>query len=346
MNERDRIAIDTLRFLSVDMVEKAKSGHPGLPLGAAPMAYAIWTRFLRHNPANPGWPDRDRFVLSAGHGSALLYSLLHVSGYDLPLSELERFRQWDSRTPGHPEAERTAGVELTTGPLGQGFAMGVGLAIAERFLATTFNREGFPVFDHRVYALCSDGDLMEGISGEAASLASHLKLGKLIYLYDDNRVSLEGGTELAFSEDVPTRFRGYGWHVQRVDDGNDLDALVGAIETARERSDRPNLIVVRTHIGYGSPKQDTKDAHGEALGPEATRATKQKLGWPLEPPFLIPDEARSVFSEVGARGRELERGWRDLYERYRREHSDLARRLDRALAHELEPAWSDSLPRF
>jgi transketolase len=346
MNERDRLAVNTLRFLSVDMVEKAKSGHPGLPLGAAPMAYAVWTRFLKHNPRNPEWPDRDRFLLSAGHGSALLYALLHLTGYDLPMSELERFRQWDSRTPGHPESERTAGVEATTGPLGQGFAMGVGMAIAERFLAHTFNRDGFPVFDHRVYAICSDGDLMEGISGEAASMAGTMGLGKLVYLYDQNSVSLEGGTDLAFTEDVATRFRGYGWQVQHVEDGNDLDAIVRAIETARGQTDRPNLLVVRTHIGYGSPKQDTKDAHGEPLGAEATRATKEKLGWPLEPAFLVPDQARALFSEAIERGREAEKRWRDRYEEYRRAYPDLARTLDRALARELPPDWAEGLPTF
>jgi transketolase len=330
--EVDQRSIDTLRFLSVDMVEAARSGHPGLPLGAAPMAYVLWTRHLRHSPRQPRWPDRDRFVLSAGHGSALLYSLLHLSGYDLPLEELRRFRQWGSRTPGHPEAELTEGVEVTTGPLGQGFAMGVGLAIAERTLARRFNRPGLSLFDHWTYALVSDGDLMEGISSEAASLAGTLGLGRLVYLYDSNRVSLEGATELSFTEDVLARFRSYGWSVERLEDGNDVAAIDAALRAARADERRPHLIEVRTHIGFGSPKQDTKDAHGEPLGAAGARSTKEKLGWPTDPPFLIPEEVREHFSALRERGARWAEEWEERHRRYGTEFPELASELDRALA--------------
>ncbi len=304
------MCINTLRFLSVDMVEKAKSGHPGLPLGAAPMAYVLWDRFLRHNPANPQWANRDRFVLSAGHGSALLYSLLHVTGYPLPMEELQRFRQWGSRTPGHPEHGLTPGVEATTGPLGQGFCMAVGMAIAERHLAATYNTEKLPLVGHYTYGIASDGDLMEGMASEAASLAGTLGLGKLIYLYDDNHVSLEGPTEWTFTEDVQARFTAYNWQVLRVPDGNDLPAIDAAIRAARAETARPSLISVRTHLGYGSPVQDTKEAHGEPLGPANTRATKEKLGWPREPTFYIPEEARSHFHQAVDRGRRGKRNGR------------------------------------
>jgi transketolase len=339
-------AVATLRFLSVDMVEAARSGHPGLPLGAAPMAYVLWQRHLRHAPARPDWPDRDRFVLSAGHGSALLYSLLHLTGYDLPLEELRRFRQWGSRAPGHPEAGLTPGVEVTTGPLGQGFGMSVGLAIAERFLAQRFNRPDLELFDHRTYVLVSDGDLMEGVSAEAASLAGALALGRLIVLYDSNDISLEGGTRLTFTEDVGGRFRSYGWGVDRVDDGNDLTAIDAAIRRAGDDATRPHLIIVRTHLGYGSPKQDTKEAHGEPLGAAGARATKEKLGWPLEPTFLVPDEVRAHFREALERGRERVAEWEARRQRYRDSFPELAQELDRALAGALPDGGAGEGPEF
>lgn len=263
MKNPDQLCVNTLRFLSADMIQQANSGHPGLPLGAAPMAYVLWDRFIRHNPRNPQWFNRDRFILSAGHGSALMYSLLHMTGYDLPMDELRDFRQWDSKTPGHPEYGLTPGVDATTGPLGQGFAMGVGMALAERFLAATYNTDDCTLVDHYTYAIVSDGDLMEGIASEAASLAGTQKLGKLIYLYDDNCISIEGSTDLAFTEDVEARFRAYDWHVQRVEDGNDIEAIAQAIVAAQAETERPSLIMVKTQIGYGSPKQDQASAHGE-----------------------------------------------------------------------------------
>ncbi len=344
--ELDRTCINTLRFLAVDSVEKAKSGHPGLPLGAAPMAYVLWDRFLRHNPADPGWADRDRFVLSAGHGSALLYALLHCYGYDLPMSELQRFRQWGSRTPGHPEYWCVPGVEATTGPLGQGFAMGVGMAIVEQHLASTFNRDGIPLVDHRTYAIVSDGDLMEGIASEAASLAGHLGLGKLIYLYDDNHVTLEGPTSWAFTEDVVARFAAYGWQALRVEDGNDLEAIDTAIRTAQADTTRPSLVSVRTHLGYGSPVQDTREAHGEPLGPEKTRQTKEKLGWPLEPTFLVPDAARAHFGEARARGSAWQKEWESIREKLRTSEPLLAKRFDEEYRGMLPEGWSAASPTF
>jgi transketolase len=342
----DQTCINTLRFLAVDSVEKAKSGHPGLPLGAAPMAYVLWDRFLRHNPADPHWPNRDRFILSAGHGSALLYALLHATGYDLPIEELQRFRQWGSKTPGHPEHGRTPGVEATTGPLGQGFAMGVGMAVAERHLAATLNQEGFPLVDHYTYGLVSDGDLMEGIASESASLAGTLGLGKLIYLYDDNHISLEGPTVWAFTEDVPRRFEAYGWQVLRVPDGNDLASIDAAITQARAERSRPTLVCVRTHIGYGSPVQDTREAHGEALGPVNLRATKEKLGWPLEPTFLLPEDAKAHFREAIERGAAWQEEWEDLRDRHRAAHPDAARTFEDQLAGRLPPGWDSGLPAF
>ncbi len=342
----DLTCVNTLRFLAVDSVEKAKSGHPGLPLGAAPMAYVLWDRFLRHNPADPKWPNRDRFVLSAGHGSALLYALLHSYGYGLPMSELQRFRQWGSRTPGHPEYWCTPGVEATTGPLGQGFAMGVGMAIAEQHLASTFNRDGLPVVDHRTYAIVSDGDLMEGIASEAASLAGHLALGKLIYLYDDNLVTLEGPTSWTYTEDVLERFRAYGWHAMRVEDGNDLAAIDGAIRTAQAETKRPSLISVRTHLGYGSPVQDTREAHGEPLGPEKTKLTKQKLGWPLEPAFLEPEEARTHFAEAGPRGAKWQQEWETVRAAFARADPATSKALDDQYRGVWPTGWSASLPSY
>ena len=345
-HELDQLCINTIRFLAVDAVEQAHSGHPGLPLGAAPMAYVLWDRFLRHNPRNPHWFNRDRFILSAGHGSMLLYALLHLTGYDLPLNEIQRFRQWDSKTPGHPEAELTPGVEVTTGPLGQGFGMGVGMAIAEAYLASCFDRPSSNVVDHHTYAIVSDGDLMEGVASEAASLAGHLKLGKLIYLYDDNHVSLEGPTSAAFTEDVSGRFRSYGWQVLNVPDGNDLDAVDAAIRLAQAESERPSLLVVQTHIGYGSPKQDTFEAHGEPLGPDAARATKQNLGWPLEPAFYVPAEARAHLGKAVERGAQLESDWKDQVADYRHQHPEEAAHLERMIRGELPRDWAADLPWF
>jgi transketolase len=334
-------------MLAVDAVQKANSGHPGMPMGAAPMAYALWTRFLRHNPANPTWPNRDRFVLSAGHGSMLLYSLLHLTGYDLTLEELKNFRQWDSKTPGHPESYCAPGVETTTGPLGQGFANGVGMAIAERFLAAHFNRPGHPIVDHHTYAIVSDGDLMEGISHEAASLAGHLRLGKLIYLYDDNRISIEGSTDLAFTEDRGARFAAYGWHVQHVDDGNDLETITRAIRAAQEEAVRPSLIVVQTHIGYGSPnKQDTAAAHGEPLGADEVRLTKENLGWPLDPTFLIPDEALVRFRQALQEGKKQEEKWNGQFQSYEKEYPQLAEEWKQAVTGELPAGWDKDVPIF
>ena len=346
MTDLDATCVNTLRFLSVDAVEKAKSGHPGLPLGAAPMAYVLWDRFLRHNPANPQWPNRDRFVLSAGHGSALLYALLHVTGYDLPMEELQRFRQWGSRTPGHPEYGLTPGVEATTGPLGQGFGMGVGMAIAERHLASTYNGEHVPLVDHYTYGIVSDGDLMEGMASEAASLAGTLGLGKLIYLYDDNHISLEGPTQWAFTEDVAGRFTAYGWQVLRVPDGNDLTAIEAALREAQAEKARPSLIAVRTHIGYGSPVQDTREAHGEPLGPVNLRATKEKLGWPLEPTFLVPEEARAHFHQAVERGARWQKEWEDLREAFRTRDPQRVRAFEDQLAGVLPAGWDSDLPVF
>jgi transketolase len=346
MKPMDQLCVNALRFLAVDAVEQARSGHPGLPLGAAPMAYVLWDRFLRHHPRNPKWFNRDRFILSAGHGSALLYALLHLTGYDLPLEELQRFRQWGSKTPGHPEYGHTPGVEATTGPLGQGFAMGVGMALAEQFLGHCFNRPGFPVVDHYTYAIVSDGDLMEGIASEAASLAGTLRLSKLIYLYDDNHISIEGGTDLAFTENVRCRFEAYGWQVLRVSDGNDLGEIERAVRAAQAEKERPSLILVRTHIGYGSPKQDTAEAHGEPLGPEALRETRQALGWPLEPAFYIPDETRAHFRQALDRGARQEAEWQKLFEAYRQKDPGLAAEFEQMIRGGLPKDWDKDLPVF
>jgi transketolase len=334
-------------MLAADGVEKAKSGHPGMPMGAAAMAYVLWTRFLRHNPNNPGWPDRDRFVLSAGHGSMLLYSLLHLSGYDLSLEDLQNFRQWGSKTPGHPEHGLTPGVETTTGPLGQGFANGVGMALAERYLAARFNRPGHHLVDHFTYGIVSDGDLMEGITHEAASLAGHLGLGKLIYFYDDNHISIEGDTDIAFTENRTGRFVAYGWHVQRVDDGNDVEALEQALDAARKETARPSLIAVRTHIGYGSPgKQDTAGVHGEPLGPEEIQLTKDNLGWPREPSFLVPEEASAHFRQAIDTGRKLESRWQTAFEAYRENYKELAAEWDHWMKGQLPDGWENDIPLF
>jgi len=346
-NERDQLCINTIRMLAADAVEKARSGHPGLPMGAAAMAYVLWTRFLRHNPKNPAWPDRDRFVLSAGHGSMLLYSLLHLTGYDLALDELKNFRQWGSKTPGHPEHGLTPGVETTTGPLGQGFANGVGMAIAERHLASVFNRPGHEIVNHFTYGIVSDGDLMEGISHEAASLAGHLGLGKLIYLYDDNHISIEGSTEIAFTEDRLKRFAAYEWHVQQVTDGNDLEQLSAAIAAARDEIRRPSFIAVRTHIGYGSPhKQDTAGAHGEPLGAEELKLTKQNLNWPAEPAFYLPEEAVSHFREALEKGAQLDRSWQEAFTAYQKAHPESAARWRQWTDGGLPESWEREMPVF
>jgi transketolase len=346
-NELDQLCINTIRTLAMDAVQKANSGHPGMPMGAAPMAYVLWTRFLKHSPTSPHWPDRDRFVLSAGHGSMLLYSLLHLTGYDLPLEELQDFRQWGSRTAGHPEYGLTPGVETTTGPLGQGFANGVGMAIAERFLAERFNRPGHTMVNHYTYAIVSDGDLMEGVASEAASLAGHLGLGKLIYLYDDNHISIEGSTDLTFTEDVERRFKAYDWHVQRVDNGNDLTAITAAIEAAQAATEQPSLIMICTHIAYGSPaKQDTAEAHGAPLGEEEVQRTKENLGWPTEPRFYVPDEVLTHFREAIERGRAWETEWQARFEAYAAEYPQLAAEWQRAMNGQLPVGWDADLPDF
>jgi len=343
----DQVCINTIRMLAVDAVEQAKSGHPGMPMGAAPLAYVLWTRFLKHYPTNPHWPDRDRFVLSAGHGSMLLYSLLYLTGYELPLEELKRFRQWGSRTPGHPEYDLTPGVETTTGPLGQGFANGVGMAITEQWLGARFNRPCHAVVDHYTYAIVSDGDLMEGVASEAASLAGHLRLGKLIYCYDDNRISIDGSTELTFTEDVGQRFEAYGWHVQRVSDGNDLAAIDAALQVAQAEHTRPSLVIVRTHIGYGSPhKQDSAEAHGAPLGSQEVQLTKAFFDWPLDPPFYVPAEALVHFRKAIERGRRWEQEWQTRLHSYAKAYPELADEWHRMMRRELPLGWEASLPSF
>ena len=343
----DQLCINTVRFLSVDAVQKADSGHPGMPLGAAPMAYTLWTRFLKHNPRNPAWFDRDRFVLSAGHGSMLLYSLLHLTGYDLSLDDIKQFRQWGSRTPGHPERGHTPGVEITTGPLGQGFSNAVGMAIAEARLAARYNRPGHDIIDHATYVIASDGDLMEGVASEAASLAGHLRLRKLICLYDDNGVTLAGSADLTFTEDRLRRFDAYGWKTLSVADGNDIASIDAALQAARAETSRPTLIAVRTHIGYGSPhKQDTFEAHGSPLGVEEVRLTKERLGWPAEPAFLIPEQALSHFREALARGERAEAEWNDRMASYARAFPDLAQELERSIRGDLPPGWDANIPSF
>ncbi len=343
----DQLCINTIRFLSVDAVQKANSGHPGLPMGAAPMAYVLWTKFLRYNPTDPAWPDRDRFVLSGGHGSMLLYSLLHLTGYDLPLDQIKQFRQWGSMTPGHPEHGLAPGVETTTGPLGQGFANGVGMALAEAHLAARYNRPDHEIINHDTYGIASDGDLMEGVSHEAASLAGHWQLGKLIYLYDDNHISLAGATDITYTDDVTKRFEAYDWHVQLVEDGNDLNALERALQQARSETQRPSLIRVRTIIGYGAPhKQNTFEAHGSPLGPDEVKAAKENLGWPLDPPFYIPGEALEHFREAIDRGRQYQSDWQTKFDAYSKAYPDLAAELMHALKGELPDDWNKDLPTF
>jgi transketolase len=345
-NDLERRAINAIRFLAADAVQEANSGHPGLPMGAAPMAFAVWARHLRHNPQNPKWAGRDRFILSGGHGSMLLYALLHLTGYDLPLAEIKNFRQFESKTPGHPEFGLTPGVETTTGPLGQGFGQGVGMAMAATHLAAEFNRPGHEIIQSYIYGIVTDGDLMEGVSSEAASLAGHLRLGRIIYLYDDNHISIDGSTDLAFTEDRGGRFAAYGWHVQTVPDGNDVEAIDAAIQAA-QADPRPSLIAVRTTIGYGAPKkQGTAKAHGEPLGDEELNAAKQNLGWPLEPRFLIPGDVMEFYREAVDRGREIEADWMQRFDAYERAYPDLGAELERRLIRHLPDGWDADLPEF
>jgi transketolase len=349
MTDLEKRAINTIRFLSIDAIQKANSGHPGLPMGAAPMAYILWKEFLKHNPKNPGWVDRDRFVLSGGHGSMLLYSLLHLTGYaGMSMEQLKGFRQFGSLTPGHPESELTPGVEATTGPLGQGISNSVGMAIAERFLAATFNREGFPVVDHRTYALATDGDMMEGVASEASSLAGHLKLGKLVVLYDDNKISLAAPTSVSFTEDVGKRFEGYGWRVLDVADGNtDVESIRQAIQSAKQEKERPTLIKIHTLIGYGSPnKANTHDAHGMPLGPDEVQKTKENLGWPLEPDFFVPDDVLKQFRTALEEGEKREREWNAMFKEYEKKHPDLAAQWKMIWANKLPEGWEKALPAF
>ena len=342
--ELDELCINTMRFLAVDAVQKARNGHPGTPMGATPMAYVLWDRFLKHNPADPEWPDRDRFILSPGHASSMLYALLHLTGYDLPLEELKRFREWGSKTPGHPEYGLTPGVEITTGPLGQGFAHGVGMAIAERWLGEHYNRPGHEIIDHRIYGIVSDGDLQEGVASEAASLAGTLRLGKIIYLYDDNDISIEGSTDIAFAENVAQRFQAYGWHVVGPIDGMDVDSVDPAISEAQAENGRPSLIICRTVIGFGSPnKAGTAAAHGEPLGEDEVRLTKENLGWTDPEPFAVPQGARDHFREALERGKRQQQDWLARLEAYRGEFGKEANQLDEALRGDLPAGWDRGL---
>jgi transketolase len=341
----DQLAINTIRFLAVDGVQKANSGHPGMPMGCAPIAYILYTKYMKHNPLNPKWLNRDRFILSAGHGSMLLYSVLHLCGYNISMDELKNFRQWGSITPGHPEFHLTPGVETTTGPLGQGFANAVGMAIAQAFLSAKFNKE-LKILDHFIYGICSDGDLMEGVSHEAASLAGHLKLGKLIFFYDNNHISIDGETSLAFSEDVGKRFEAYGWHVQHIDDGNDLNAIEKSIKSAQE-SELPSIVVTRTHIGYGSPnKQDTAEAHGSPLGEDEVRLSKKNLGWPEESNFLIPDEVSELFSSIKKKGVDFEDEWNKLFKEYKQKYPSEGSLFENIMNGKFGDEWEKALFTF
>lgn len=338
--------INTIRMLSLDMIQRAKSGHPGMPLGAATIAYVLWTKFLKYNPKNPLWPNRDRFILSAGHGSALLYSLLHLTGYDLPLEELKRFRQWQSKTPGHPEYGITPGVECTTGPLGQGFATAVGMAIAERHLAAKFNTPDYELISHYTYILASDGDMMEGVSSEAASIAGHLSLGKIICLYDSNSITLSAETTLTFTEDINKRFDSYGWHTQVVEDGNNIEEIEMAIKKAMNEKERPSLITVKTHIGYGSPKQDTTEIHGSPLSKEDVLKTKETLNWPLEPDFFIPEDVLNHFREAIPKGENLESKWNNMFHSYEQKYPEKAKEWNLMRKKELPNGWDKDIPTF
>ena len=345
--ELDLLCINTIRGLAMDAVQKANSGHPGMPMGAAPMAYALWTRYMRYDPLKPRWPNRDRFILSAGHGCILLYSLLHLTGYDMPLDELKQFRQWGSETPGHPEYNLDRGIETTTGPLGQGFGNGVGMAIAEKYIAAHFNRPGHELINYKIYAIVSDGDLMEGVSSEAASLAGHLGLGNLIYLYDDNHISIEGSTDLAFTENRAKRFEAYGWFVQTIEDGNDLEGIDTALKAAEAQIERPSIIMVRTHIAYGSPnKHDTAGAHGSPLGEEEVKLSKEYLGIPLEPKFYIPDDVLTHFRKAIGRGEKAETEWQERLNAYRKAFPELAAEWDHYVGGEQSESWKSKLPNF
>ncbi|BAB06071.1 transketolase [Halalkalibacterium halodurans] len=342
----EQLAVNTIRTLSIDSVEKANSGHPGMPMGAAPMAFCLWTKFMNHNPANPDWVNRDRFVLSAGHGSMLLYSLLHLTGYDLSLEELQNFRQWGSKTPGHPEYGHTPGVEATTGPLGQGVAMAVGMAMAERHLAATYNRDGYNIVDHYTYTICGDGDLMEGVSAEAASLAGHLKLGRMILLYDSNDISLDGDLHHSFSESVEDRFKAYGWHVVRVEDGNNLDEIAKAIEEAKA-DERPSLIEVKTTIGFGSPNKGGKSvSHGAPLGADEVKLTKEAYEWTYENEFHIPEEVAAYYEQVKQQGAEKEESWNELFAQYKKAYPELASQFELAVHGDLPEGWDAVAPSY
>lgn len=342
----DQLAVTSIRTLSIDAIEKAKSGHPGMPMGSAPMAYTLWTRFMKHNPKNPNWFNRDRFVLSAGHGSMLLYSLLHLSGYDVTMDDLKKFRQWGSKTPGHPEYGDTPGVDATTGPLGQGIAMGVGMAMAERHLASLYNKDNYEIVNHYTYAICGDGDLMEGVSAEAASLAAHLKLGRLIVLYDSNDISLDGDLHKSFSESVEGRFKAYGWQYIRVEDGNNLEEIANALKEAQADENRPTLIEVKTIIGYGSPNKSGKSAsHGAPLGPEEAKLTKEYYKWTFEEDFYVPEEVYSHFRKlVAEQGAKAEEEWNQLFEKYKHEYPELGKELQLAINGELPENWYAEIP--
>jgi transketolase len=343
----DDICINTVRTLAIDAVQKANSGHPGAPMGLATAGYVLWTKILKHNPQNPLWSDRDRFVLSGGHASMLLYSLLHLTGYDLTLEDLKNFRQWESRTPGHPEYGHTAGVETTTGPLGQGFANAVGMAMAERFLANRFNRPGFDIIDHHTFVMCGDGDLMEGVCSEASSLAGHLGLGKLIVIYDDNKISIEGSTELTFTEDVGMRFKAYNWQVLQVKDGNDIEAILNALKTAKADTERPSIIMLRTQIAFGSPgKQGSADAHGAPLGVDEICLTKKNLGCPEDQDFCVPDEALNIFRDCIQKGKETESLWQDLFGSYSKKYPELANEWNDFRDGKLPGGWDLNIPDF
>ncbi|MGE5679596.1 MAG: transketolase family protein, partial [Bacillota bacterium] len=343
----DELCINTIRFLAVDAVQKANSGHQGMPMGCAPIAYTLFTKFMKYNPANPKWFNRDRFVLSAGHGSMLLYSMLYLTGYDLPLEQLKQFRQWDSMTPGHPEAISTPGVETTTGPLGQGISNAVGMAIAEEFLAGTFNKEDTELLDHYIYVIASDGDLMEGVSHEAASLAGHLKLGKLIVFYDDNNISIDGPTSLSYNDDNKKRFEAYHWHVQVIEDVNDLDAIEKAVKKAQKETSKPSIIITKTHIGFGSPnKQDKSSAHGSPLGEEEVRLTKRNLGWPEDKTFYVPDEVSEYFSSFRQKGIKQEEKWKKTYEKYTEKYPEEAKSFNALMYGQYGEGWKEKLPVF
>ncbi|MDQ3194731.1 MAG: transketolase [Bacteroidota bacterium] len=347
MKDLDQLCINTIRLLSADAVQKANSGHPGMPMGAAPMAYALWSKFLNFDPQNPEWANRDRFILSAGHGSMLLYSLLFLTGYDLTIEDIKNFRQLGSKTPGHPEYHLTKGVETTTGPLGQGFANGVGFGIAQKYLAAKYNRHGFEIFDYNIYVICSDGDLMEGISSESASYAGHLKLGSLIYLYDDNHISIEGKTEITFTEDTAKRFEAFGWHVQIIEDGNDIDKISEAIQAAKDEKGKPSLIKIRTHIAFGSPnKVDTAGAHGSALGADEVKNTKINLGWDPGKSFYVPDEAVKHFKETGDKGKKKANEWNKLFLDYKKNYPEPADEYENLTDEKFPEGWIDALPVF